>query len=344
MQHAGRETAVLAPAAAADQPHREIGIVRPPADESLPAVHALEVGAPDREIAGAHAFPACVSSLRSGPSGSVISGVRRLISRAAAGRIRERPCLRLEPSCRHARVSAHASGCGCRTRTIRARRAADAPRRSRARDAIAVEEDAIAPRLLGSRGWKFPAPGSRCARARHGPAVRRGGPSTARPRGGRRRRPVIGRDHLEIAVGLARQPAQHRVERVRAVVDRNDHRDQHRSRRRPRTLFFAWRWKLSADILYLWPSGARSAPFKHVPDGAPDGTGGTARSRCSVARSARIKRCGRHHPTRDLSLARRGHRQARATRRSILDHAGARESSRSRRRAAEARADRPGMP
>jgi hypothetical protein len=44
----------------------------------------------------------------------------------------------------------------------------------------------------------------------------------------RRRRPraVVGHDHLKIAIGLARQPPQDRVERIFAVVGGDNHGDQ----------------------------------------------------------------------------------------------------------------------
>ena len=58
MQHAGREGAVLAPHAGMQQPDQQIGILLAPAAEArVEAIDPVEIGAPDREIAGARAFP-----------------------------------------------------------------------------------------------------------------------------------------------------------------------------------------------------------------------------------------------------------------------------------------------
>ena len=58
MQHAGRKHAVLAPHAGVQQARDEIGIFfAPAAVVGVEAVDPIEVGAPDRKIAGARALP-----------------------------------------------------------------------------------------------------------------------------------------------------------------------------------------------------------------------------------------------------------------------------------------------
>ena len=58
VQHAGREPAVLALDAGAQQTDQQIGILEPPADiAGVEAIDPIEVGAPDRQVAGSRAPP-----------------------------------------------------------------------------------------------------------------------------------------------------------------------------------------------------------------------------------------------------------------------------------------------
>src|SRR5712691_4616217 len=64
MQHAGRETAVLAQHAAADQAYEDVGILATPAREGgVETVDLVEVAAPERHVAAARAAPALGTEL-----------------------------------------------------------------------------------------------------------------------------------------------------------------------------------------------------------------------------------------------------------------------------------------
>ena len=79
MQHAGREGAVLAPHAGVQQPDQQIGILLAPAAEArIEAIDAVEIGAPDREIARPRPSQARGRIFRNGPSGRRSNGARRL--------------------------------------------------------------------------------------------------------------------------------------------------------------------------------------------------------------------------------------------------------------------------
>src|SRR4051794_21894993 len=64
MQHAGRKRAVLASNTGMQEPDQQIRILQAPAAErAVKSVDAIEVAAPDREIAGARALPSSAAQL-----------------------------------------------------------------------------------------------------------------------------------------------------------------------------------------------------------------------------------------------------------------------------------------
>src|ERR1700688_1889933 len=68
MQYADREHAVLAADTGTQQAYQEIGILFAPAAViGVEAVDPIEVGAPDRKIAGARAAPGLLSEPAQGP-------------------------------------------------------------------------------------------------------------------------------------------------------------------------------------------------------------------------------------------------------------------------------------
>ena len=97
----------------------------------------------------------------------------------------------------------------------------------RPRDAVAVEENAVAA-ARGEDGAVADLGGAEAAILV--PDVIEAMAELSLPaldqRGGRRARAVIGDHHLEIRVGLAAKRAQHRVERVFAIVGGHDDGDQ----------------------------------------------------------------------------------------------------------------------
>ena len=168
-------------------------------------------------------------SLRSGPSGRRSAGSRRLTPprRRCASQRREPPGLRLQALAQnffgerarqqHAVAGDEPAGLG------------EPPMGGdevRPQDAVAVEEDAV---VAARREDRPVADLAGAEAAMLVPGVRERDAEPRLPardqRGGRRARAVVGDHHLELPVGLARERAQHRVERVRALVGRHDDGD-----------------------------------------------------------------------------------------------------------------------
>ena len=231
VQHARRIGAVLAADASVQEPHQQIGVLLAPAAEAcIEAVDAIEVGAPDREIAGARALP--------GPWPELAQRTERQLQHRrepieSALHSRADPVRQSEDFDLGA-LAQHRFGHALRQeRAVAGDKPAtlgEAPVHGdeiRTRQAIAVEEHAIiamarADRPVADLG------GSEIAMLLPDMRQRRAEPRLPRldQCRGLRPRAVVGDNHLEPPVVLLRQRTQHRVQRVGPVVGRHDDGDQ----------------------------------------------------------------------------------------------------------------------
>ena len=171
MQHAGREHAVLAPHAGVQQAHDDVGILLAPAAViGVEAVDPLEIGAPDREVAGARAAPAPAAQA---PQRAERQMPERRQAVDAAARALRQP-LRQAPALGREFFAQHARGQRGRQQHAVAgdepARLGETPVRGdeiRLHEAVAVEENDVARRARqGSRGCGFRRRGSRDPPAR----------------------------------------------------------------------------------------------------------------------------------------------------------------------------------
>ena len=207
----------------------------PAAEARVEAVDAIEIGAPDREVAGPRALPARGRSLRSGPSGRRSSGARRL--RPPCSRCRSQR--RQAPIAPARDVAQHRAGQPCvsgarlpvtnqpRSASAMLRRNPAAPgSRRRENDVVAARraDRAVADFAGAKTAMLVPDMGERHAKPRLPLLDQRG---RGRPRA------VVGHQDLEVAIVLARQRTQHCGERVVAVEGRDDDRDRAFTARAP---------------------------------------------------------------------------------------------------------------
>jgi hypothetical protein len=236
MQHAGREISVLAAHVRMQEPYQQIGILTAPSVIiRIETIDAVEIISPDREIARTRMLPFAGTQFAQRPERQRQHRCKPvdIVAAAPADPGRKIPVFRLEmlrqdaprEILRHQDAVAGDEPTALSQRTMTCNEAGT-------RDAIAIEEDTIVAPAFEDRAI---ADFAGTEPAMFMPDVFEAAAKFRFPkflfplrdqRSGSRTRSIIGDNHLEIAIRLPRKRTQNNLERVLAIVRRDDDGDE----------------------------------------------------------------------------------------------------------------------